>query len=437
MWTLMCVTIIIALFFYYYLVGTSRHKKVNEIPGPKGIFIVGNAFDFLMKAECIFYYFRYLANKYKDTFELTVGNQRFLILMHPMHVETLINSTEHNDKGYLYAFLRPWLQDGLLLSSETAMGTVLDEESSTVSKSYKTAIHDLGTHLLYRSTRVWLHPESLFNLSQIGRAQKKTLDLITSFRNCVIDQRRQNVNFKDLYTKTMNENDDEFFVNDKRRLAMLDILLNAEQQGVMDSEGINEEVDTFMFEGHDTTATALQFAFMLLANHPDDQDKIVEEYSKLFGSSNQRLTLNDLSKMKYLEACIKESLRLYPPVYFIERKSNKPLKLRNIETTSHTKFTIMIFDLHRRSDQFIEPLEFRPERFLKEPTWHPFAYLPFSAGKRNCIGQKFAMMEMKLAISAVLSKYRLLPVTKPQDIVFTVDIVLRTRDPIFVKFEKR
>ncbi|XP_045775571.1 cytochrome P450 4C1-like [Maniola jurtina] len=498
MWTFLCVATIIALFFFYYLVGT-RHKKINKIPGPKGIFIVGHGFDFLMTPESVFYYFRYLANKYRDMFELKLGNLRFLILMHPMHVENLINSTEHNDKGYLYAFLRPWLRDGLLLSSgkkwhqrrkiltpafhfkilchfntvlvekslklvenlqsevncsktniysfisdftlnsicETAMGTVLDEESSTVSKSYKTAIHDLGTHLLYRSSRVWLHPDSFFNLSQVGKAQKRTLDFITSFRDCVVEQRRQNGNFKDLYTKTMDEGDDEYFVNGKKRLAMLDILLNAEQQGIMDSEGINEEVDTFMFEGHDTTATALQFAFMLLANHPDDQDKIVEECSQLLGSSNQRPTLNDLSKMKYLEACIKESLRLYPPVHFVERKSNKPLKLRNVELTSHTKFTIMIFDLHRRADQFIEPLEFRPERFLKEPTWHPFAYLPFSAGKRNCIGQKFAMMEMKLAISAVLSKYRLLPVTRPQDIIFTVDIILRTKDPIFVKFEKR
>ncbi|XP_034832774.1 cytochrome P450 4C1-like [Maniola hyperantus] len=499
MWTSMCVAMIIFLFFYYFLVGKSRHKKINKIPGPKGIFIMGNAFDFLTTPESVFNYFRYMSNKYKDMFEIKMGNERFLILFHPMHVETLMNSTQYNNKGHLYKFLRPWLHDGLLLSSgkkwhqrrkiltpafhfkvlrhfnsvlvekseklvqnlhseincsrtniyslisdftinsicETAMGTVLDEESSTGSKSYKNAIHDLGSHLLYRSTRIWLYPDSVFNLSRVGRAQKKTLDLISSFRDCVIEQRRQNGNFNDLYTKAMKENDDDLLVNDKKRLAMLDILLDAEQQGVLDSEGINEEVDTFMFEGHDTTATALQFAFMLLANHPDDQDKIVEEYSNLLGSSNRRPTMNDLSKMKYLEACIKESLRLYPPVHFIERKSSNPLNIRDVERSSYTEFTILIFDLHRRSDQFIEPLEFRPERFLKEPTWHPFSYIPFSAGPRNCIGQKFAMMEMKLAISAVLSKYRLLPVTKPQDIVFTVDIMLRTKDPIFVKFVKR
>ncbi|XP_023945640.2 cytochrome P450 4C1 [Bicyclus anynana] len=441
-----------------------------------------------------------MSHKYKGVFELRLGNSQILLLAHPVYVEAVISSTKHNEKGYLYSFLRPWLNDGLLLSNgkkwyqrrkiltpafhfkilrhfnsvlcdksaklaenlqsevnrsktninsfisdftinsicETAMGTVLDEESATVSQSYKKAIHELGTHLFYRALRIWLHPESIFNLSQVGRAHRRTLNFITSFRNCVVEQRRQNEYFGDLYTKTMNESGDEdFLINNKNRLAMLDLLLHAEKQGLIDSEGINEEVDTFMFEGHDTTATALQFAFMLLANNPNSQERILEEYSTILGSTNGRPTLSDLSEMKYLEACIKESLRLYPPVHFIERTSDSPLIIRDSERLAPKSITILLFDLHRRSDQFVEALEFRPERFLKEPTWHPFAYLPFSAGPRNCIGQKFAMMEMKLAITAVLSNYRLLPVTKPQDIVFVTDVILRTRDPIFVKFEKR
>ncbi|CAH2235553.1 jg23977 [Pararge aegeria aegeria] len=501
MWTFVCVVLIISLLLYNILLSTStKNKELKGIPGPNGMFIFGNALDyFFMTSESAFSYFRYLTGKHKRMFQLNLLNKQIVLLYHPEDVEALINSTKHNDKGYLYAFLRPWLNDGLLLSSgtkwhqrrkiltpafhfkilrhfnevlidksakfaenlqsevnqsktniysfltdftinsicETAMGTVLDQESSSVSRCYKDAIHELGTHLFNRASSIWLHPEPLFNLSQVGRAHKSTLDLITSFRDCVIKQRRQDGHFTDLYKTTMTESDDDFFINGKKRFAMLDLLLNAEQQGTINSEGINEEVDTFMFEGHDTTATGLQFAFMLLANHPDAQDRILEEYSTILNSSNRRPTLSDLSELKYLEACIKESLRLYPPVYFIERKSDFPLKLGGIERPPPGSITILIFDLHRRADQFIEPLEFRPERFMKEPTWHPFSYLPFSAGARNCIGQKFAMMEMKLAITTVLSKYRLLPVTKPQDLVFKVDIVLRTKDPVYVKLEER
>ncbi|XP_052737852.1 probable cytochrome P450 4p3 [Bicyclus anynana] len=102
-----------------------------------------------------------------------------------------------------------------------------------------------------------------------------------------------------------------------------------------------------------------------------------------------------------------------------------------------TQYAILIYDLHRLGEQFVEPLKFRPERFQMEPTWHPYAYLPFSAGPRNCMGQKFAMMELKLTLSALLRRYRLLPVTKPEDIIFRFDYVLRVKDPIYVKLELR
>ncbi|XP_052739348.1 cytochrome P450 4C1-like [Bicyclus anynana] len=500
MWSFVCLALIFSLVLCYGLVTRSiSTAKRFKLPGPNALPMVGNVFDFLMSTESAFYYLRYLANKYKDILEIKLGTAQCLVITHPKDVETVISGTRHNEKSYIYRFLRPWLHDGLLLSSgkkwhqrrkiltptfhfkilrhfnsvlieksaklaenlqsevncaktniypfisdftinsicETAMGTVLDEESSTVSKSYKNAIHDLGTHIFYRAIRIWLHPESIFNLCQFGRTHKRTLNFIHSFRDRVVEKRRQNEYFDNLYTETMTESDDNFVMNDKKRLAMLDLLLNSEKQGLIDSDGINEEVDTFMFEGHDTTAAALQFAFMLLANNTDVQDNILEEYYKIMGSSNKRPTISDLSEMKYLEACIKETLRLYPPVYFMGRTCDGPLTLRGIEKLTPKTIIIAIFDLHRRSDQFVEALEFRPERFMKEPTWHPFSYLPFSAGPRNCIGQKFAMMEMKLAITAVLSNYRLLPVTKPQDIVFVTGIILRTKDPIYVKFEKR
>ncbi|CAH0727375.1 unnamed protein product, partial [Brenthis ino] len=192
-----------------------------------------------------------------------------------------------------------------------------------------------------------------------------------------------------------------------------------------------------MGEGHDTTSTALLFTLMLLANHQEEQNKAFEECFRIFGTSKRTATMSDLAEMKYLESCIKESLRLYPPVYYISRSCDEPLYLKNYKCPPGIDCGILIIDLHRRSDQFVEPMRFRPERFMEEPTWHPFAYIPFSAGHRNCIGQKFAMMEMKLVLSAVLRKYRLLPVTKPQDIRFILDIILRPKDPIYVKFEER
>ncbi|XP_047545256.1 cytochrome P450 4C1-like [Vanessa atalanta] len=423
-------------------------------------------------------------------------------MFNPEDVEILISSTKFNTKGYIYEFMKPWLNEGLILSNgekwhqrrkiltpafhfnilnefnsvlweksndlvkklkfevnkiktdlqpyvtdlslnsvcETAMGISLDKEASNFSKTYKSAVHKLGSYLFYRIQKIWLYPNKIFSISPVGRDQIYLLDLLSSFRNKVIAKRIESSDDRKICTDKVNDDCnsvDDTIGTKKKRLAMLDLLLESEKEGKIDREGIHEEVDTFMFAGYDTTATALQYAFMLLANHKEAQDTILEESAQILNSPDSKPTMNDLSQMKYLEACIKETLRLYPPVHFISRQSDQPVQFTKYKCPPGTNYVIVIYELHRRSDQYEEPLEFRPERFLKPPTWHPFSYIPFSAGPRNCIGQKFAMLEMKMAILAVLREYRLLPVTKPDDIVIYMDMILRSTEPIYVKFEKR
>ncbi|CAH0727379.1 unnamed protein product, partial [Brenthis ino] len=412
----------------------TRNKEFDKIPGPPGIFLLNNTLELVMdpgpkwhqrrKLLTPAFHFNVLTN-FKGVIEDNCDK----------FVENLKAEANQTKTRIL-----PYINEFALNSiCETAMGTKLDEESTNFGKLYKDSIYKIGQYAVYRAQRVWMYPSFIFNLTKIGRKQKQILNNLTSFRNRVIEKRRNrndtiNMHFVD---ELNADNEENVHLNEKKKMAMLDLLIKAEKDGAIDSQGIGEEVDTFMFGGHDTSANALQFTMMLLANHPDVQDKVVEECDLIFGSSDCSLTMADLAQMKYLECCIKESLRLYPPLPVITRRNNEPLKLGDYEVPAGTECAILIFDLHRRIDQFVEPQEFRPERFLVEPTWHPYAYIPFSAGPRNCIGQKFAMMELKLALSAVLRRYRLLPVTTPQDIIFVTDYVLRVRDPIYVKLEKR
>jgi cytochrome P450 family 4 len=109
---------------------------------------------------------------------------------------------------------------------------------------------------------------------------------------------------------------------------MLDTLLAAERKGLIDSDGIREEVDTFTFEGHGTTGAGITFTLLLLAHHPEAQDKIMLEIKEMHEKNgSQKFTVNDLNNMKYLDCVIKESLRLYPPVPYFGRTLTEDLEL--------------------------------------------------------------------------------------------------------------
>jgi cytochrome P450 family 4 len=116
------------------------------------------------------------------------------------------------------------------------------------------------------------------------------------------------------------------------------------------------------------------------------------ELNQVFGDSDRPCTLEDTSKLKYLEACIKEGLRLYPSVPLIERTISENVELDGYHIPAGTSLTLQFYALHRSEDLYPDALKFKPERFIQQHEdggsvqKHPYAFVPFSAGPRNCIG---------------------------------------------------
>lgn len=219
-------------------------------------------------------------------------------------------------------------------------------------------------------------------------------------------------------------------IGGKRRLAFLDMLLISQLEGgeLTDRE-IREEVDTFLFEGHDTTSSAMAFCIYLLSQHEDIQQRAYEEAVELQGHEKE--------SMSYLEAVIKETLRIYPSVPFYSRKVQEDLQIGNLTVPKGASVSTLAYMVHRNEKNYPEPEKFNPERFLvTDKELHPFAFVAFSAGPRNCIGQKFAMLELKLSLSSLLRSYEFLPV-KGFTPIPLAELVTKSGNGIHIRMRSR
>lgn len=150
-------------------------------------------------------------------------------------------------------------------------------------------------------------------------------------------------------------------------------------------------------------------------------------------------THRHLTEMKYLEMAIKESLRMYPPVTFMSRQVQKDFEVDGVLYPANTNLTIGITQLHNSPELFPEPDKYKPERFDQEITKdnNPFSFIPFSAGSRNCIGQKFAMLELKAVISKVLRNFVLKLPENSEELILMTEVILKSKNGVKITLNKR
>lgn len=165
-----------------------------------------------------------------------------------------------------------------------------------------------------------------------------------------------------------------------------------------------------------------------MSQNPKAQEKAFEEAVAMEGREKET--------MKYLEALIKETLRLYTSVPLIGRLLVEDYKIRDMVIPKGTGIAILPCVLHRDERYYPEPEKFMPERFLDESEMHPFQFVAFSAGPRNCIGQKYTMLELKCAIAKILRRFEILPVEGFKPLVLA-ELVMKSGNGVEVRLKKR
>lgn len=172
---------------------------------------------------------------------------------------------------------------------------------------------------------------------------------------------------------------------------------------------IRDEVVTMILGGHETTAVILTWAWHLLASHPEVETRLVQELEQtLMGAPPSHA---DLGRLTYTRCVFQEAMRLYPPVWFMMRKSLSAASIGGQEIPAGGSVLICPYTTHRHPVHWDSPWEFRPERFEEAPssTRHKYAHLPFSAGRHQCLGMGFAMLEGPLILAALAQRFQVVP----------------------------
>nr|CAD7463957.1 unnamed protein product [Timema tahoe] len=226
----------------------------------------------------------------------------------------------------------------------------------------------------------------------------------------------------------------------QRRRPLVDRIIEiADQSNNFNDEDIIQEVCTFMLAGQESVATAVTFTLFLLAKHPDVLSRVLDEVDAVLGELPDVPTLGALRKLCYTEQCIKEALRLYPSVPIVARTLSEDVPMGKVTLPKGCQVIITPYATHRIPHIYPDPEKFDPDRFLPENMRgiHPYAYIPFSAGPRICIGYKFAMLEMKMLLGEILRKYHVTTIPGKEELRIKYRITIRASGGVWLQFTPR
>lgn len=304
------------------------------------------------------------------------------------------------------------------MSVEEDLQNMTSSENPTI--KYMMAVNDMEDIAAKRLGNIFFHYDWIYQWSALAKKQKGAIKVLDDYANDMIDRRRKER--------------EEQAATDLESKDFLDILFNArdEHGNALQIDEIKDEVATFLFAGYDTTSSAISWAVYNLAMHPDLQEKCRDEVQNLL-RDKEDVEWDVINKLEYLTMFVKESMRLFPTVYGIGRLMNENLGAIPKESIA----VISIMTQHRNRSVWKNPDHFDPERFSKEnrQSIPPLAYIPFSAGPRNCIGQQFAMNEIKITLAILLKNFQIYRDEETPNPVIQPKLIYQSDNGIYVKLK--
>ncbi|KAG6458744.1 hypothetical protein O3G_MSEX011031 [Manduca sexta] len=269
--------------------------------------------------------------------------------------------------------------------SETALGVKLNAQSHS-DQPFLTAMDRCLYLITMRMVQPWLHFKFILSKLPLYKEFKTCKKIVYDFIDEIIVSKRK--------TMKGNINDESQEEQDDGRWKTLLELFIESSGGYTDVE-LREEILVILTAGTDTSAVGISFTLLMLSRHLDVQEKLYQELQLVFENSERPVETEDFHKLKYLDAVIKETIRLYPPGPIMDRYIEKDLKLPSGQTLlKGCGVMVNVWAVHRNTKYWGDDAEgFRPERFFDSPPKHPAAFQAFSYGPRSCIGEIISTIE--------------------------------------------
>ncbi|KAL1395814.1 hypothetical protein pipiens_010967 [Culex pipiens pipiens] len=454
------------------------HRQLSKLPGPVSVPLLGSGYVFLGK-NCseVFYTFQRLTARYGQggaPIRFFLGPVPFVIISSPEHAQAILSSSTCLAKPWIYRFTplegifslpvdkwrrhRKAMQPGFnltvlnsfipifkrkidilvdKLAREVVGGRPFDVygyvAACTLDMVYSTTLgmemniqqqarteyldvlDELFELVTKRSTNVLLHPQWAYRLTSYYRRECRARQIFCApsaevlQRNPILDRRSPK--------ESSDVSKPQILIDQLYDLALKD--------PAFDRDAIEKELNTMIFGGNETTAITMSNALLLIAMHPEVQNKLIVEITQILGESFANITIEQLQQLTYMEAVLKEAMRLLPITTILGRKTGADLQLGEYRIPAGVNLAIDVFSIHRSKEHWgLNADLFVPERFLTGKH-HPYAFLGFSAGPRNCIGIRYAWISMKMTLAHVLRRFELETPLRLQDIRIKASMTLK------------
>ncbi len=406
-------------------------KTAREYGGVAGFNLLGKPYLLITDPDHVKYilqdnYRNYIRGRSVETGRVLLGNGLPLIdgdfwlrerrLLQPAFHRERLQKLTTTAGDVIDSFLQAWTQkakDNQMLDMDDEMMRLtltviikamfsadIDDKILSLSRAFNVA----SKFMLWRSQQMWAPPLSVPVPRNVeyNRAFKVLNETIYPL---IADARK-------------NPKDD--------LLGMMLEMRDADTGEGMTDQQARDEVVTIFFAGHETTAASMTWAFYLLSQHPEVEERLRAELKSVLGGRTP--TFADLPKLTYMQMVINEILRLYPAAYLFAREAVTDDVIDGFSIKANTLIFITPFITHRDPKYWNEPEKFDPERFTPEnvASRPKHVYYPFGEGPHVCIGNNFAVMEMQLILAAALQRFKL-TLDPAQKIAFKPEATLRPK----------